>query len=59
MSCTASAKETTATTGLLINGKEKTGHTIVVEPQNFFSNAIISGGLSIWDRDGVEFHEIK
>jgi hypothetical protein len=24
-----------------------------------FFNVIIGGGLSIWDRDGDEFHEIK
>jgi hypothetical protein len=28
-------------------------------PTEFFSNVIIGGGLSIWDRDGDEFHEIK
>ena len=26
-------------------------------PTEFFSNVIIGGGLSIWDRDGVEFHD--
>jgi hypothetical protein len=25
----------------------------------FFSNVIIGGELSIWDRDGDEFYEIK
>jgi len=25
----------------------------------FFLNVIVGGGLSIWDRDGDEFHEIK
>jgi len=39
--------------------RKNSGHTIVVDPQNFFSNAIIGGGLSIWDRDGDEFHETK
>jgi len=51
MSCTASAKETTATiTGLLINGNNS-GYSVVVDPQNFFLNVIIGGALSIWDRD--------
>jgi hypothetical protein len=60
MSCTASVKETTATTGLLINRKEKTVVIqLVVDSQNFFSNVLIGAGLSIWDRDGDEFHEIK
>jgi hypothetical protein len=27
--------------------------------QIFFSNVIIGEGLSVWDRDGDEFHEIK
>jgi hypothetical protein len=55
MACPASAKETTATTEeLLINKNE----TIVLDPQNFFSNVIIGGVLSIWNRDGDEFHEV-
>ena len=28
-------------------------------PTEFFLNVIIGGGLSIWDRDGDQFHEIK
>jgi hypothetical protein len=39
MSCTASATETTATTtGLLINGTETSGYSIVVDPQRFEHN---------------------